>query len=438
MSDQDDDRWRGGPPRLAVGLRGVWAIGSIVLLVATWRLWIPWGSPEYPMVGFVRLSWATAASISLLSTIVVLIACGWILVRPTVRGVRADSPTPEPMTAADRRWWIVAGGWIVLFVIDQHRLQPWAYQAALYALVFATMDVRRSKAWLIALASSVYLYSAAGKFDFQFAHTVGADLVTNLWATVGGDPESLPESIRPRLALALPAGELLIAIGLWTPWTRRAAGIAAMGMHGALLLVLGPLGLAHSRGVVLWNVLLIVQAWCLFVRPRWFDGPTSEEANDHADASGHRPTTDRWSGVAVRLVLVAALLMPLSERAGYWDHWLSWSLYSPHTSRLEVQFHQTATNRLPASVSRHLESDSDGDRWRTLDMSAWSLDRRGVPVYPQSRYQIALIDRLCRRHQIDDQVRGIVKSVSDRWTGQRQQTYRLGLEELSASGPRSR
>ena len=74
-------------------------------------------------------------------------------------------------------WWSVAACLLVSFLLDQHRLQPWAYQSAIYALVFAAIDPRRTRRYLIPLAASVYLYSAAGKFDFQFAHTVGQDFL---------------------------------------------------------------------------------------------------------------------------------------------------------------------------------------------------------------------------------------------------------------------
>ena len=58
---------------------------------------------------------------------------------------------------------------------------------------------------------------------------------------------------------------------------------------------------------------------------------------------------------------VAALVLPLSERSGYWDHWLSWALYSPHNSRAEIQIHQSAVDQLPQIAATYLMPDDDAD-----------------------------------------------------------------------------
>ena len=114
----------------------------------------------------------------------------------------------------------------------------------------------------------------------------------------------------------------------------------------------------------------------------------------------------------------------------YWDHWLSWSLYSPHTSRLELEVHNSAINKLGPQIKRHVAPDSDGDRWHRLALDHWSLTDRGVPLYPQGRYQLGLALSMAAKKGLRDDIRGRLRSVSDRWTGRRQEKRLLGVEEL--------
>ncbi|MFG0261239.1 MAG: hypothetical protein ACF788_02490, partial [Novipirellula sp. JB048] len=272
-------------------------------------------------------------------------------------------------------WWIVAAALGTAFLLDQHRLQPWAYQSAIYAVVFATMPTQRARRWLIPLAASVYLYSGLGKLDYQFAHTVGQDFLAAIdlpW--LGNLADRFEHNTLAMIALSLPLSEAVIAIGLLFTRTRRIAGTLVIALHASLILMLGPWNLDHSDGVLLWNVLLILQAWFLFVRPR-FEPPHSAEPEGKApEPEGKIPSSTTATaaspaspGQRFAMVLVMiAILMPASERWGYWDHWTSWALYSPHTSRAMVELHRAALRRVPAEMHPFL-SDADGDGWYRLD-----------------------------------------------------------------------
>ncbi|MGB7325253.1 MAG: hypothetical protein WBD31_10315, partial [Rubripirellula sp.] len=112
------------------------------------------------------------------------------------------------------------------------------------------------------------------------------------------------------------------------------------------------------------------------------------------------------------------------------DHWLSWSLYSPHTSRVDIQVHQSATSAMNEDIVSMLEADDDNDGWRTFSLSSWALDSRGVPVYPQSRYQLDLAIEFASRQGLDRDVRASLQSMSDRWTGTRDRKWLSGLAEM--------
>jgi hypothetical protein len=275
-----------------------------------------------------------------------------------------------------------------------------------------------ARRWLIPLAASVYLYSASGKFDFQFAHTVGQDFLQAAAAPLGGLPDRLSDSARTGLALLFPAIEFVAGAGILLRPTRRIAGMVLCGMHLCLVYLLGPLSRDHSNGVLLWNLLLMAQAYLLLIREPALDATDERQAILSERPSG----TNRVAAVLVRLVIVTALVAPLLERQGLWDHWTSWSLYSPHTSYVDIEIHQSAMVRLSPSLLRHLQEDQDGDGWCLLDLRGWSLAERRVPVYPQARYQLCIAAELVQRHQLTDDIRARRWSVSDRWNGQREQT----------------
>ena len=223
----------------------VWAVGLLSLIAVSWRLWIPRGDAlEIPLVDGVSslrdfLLWTPLLGITLPVIAILFTGRRWL-------------------------WWIVAISLVVAFLINQHRLQPWAYQTAIYAPVFASMDREQVRKWLRPLAASIYVYSAVGKFDYQFAHTVGQQFLETIMSVVGGVPESWSEPTRAKLAMLFPAGELIVGLGLLVPHTRRVAGWLVIAFHLTLLLVLGPWGLDHSHGVLVWNVVLLAQG-VLFV-----------------------------------------------------------------------------------------------------------------------------------------------------------------------------
>ena len=361
-----------------------------MLVVATWRLWT--GVTEFPRVP-VR-DFLTVPEVVVWALIAIAIGCAWVGRRVT--------------------WAITALCLTILFVGDQTLLQPWAYQSAIYAALFAVVpdalaiqkgDLRFHRA----VAISVYLYSGLGKLDAQFAHTVGQDFLAAITFGVSG---RWPSSVAVAAALALPIGECIAALCLmvpprWIAWPRRVGAIFVIAIHLSLIVLLGPWSLDHSTGVLLWNAALIGQASILFFKP------------DH-----DRPPSATRYPVALAITWVV-LIGPLFERSGYWDHWLAWSLYAPHTSRVEVQVSASAMTDDSLMV-RFADDDPDGDRWHTVDLSAMSLQTIGVPVYPQASYQGRLVDQLIDRDGLQRKTRRIVLGPADRWTGQREREFQFG------------
>ncbi|TWU56864.1 hypothetical protein Poly51_27820 [Rubripirellula tenax] len=393
----------------------VWAGFAIALLIATWPLWFPTiAANEYPAIPLAPFVIKPAIA-----------ELPWLLDGISLWTFAAMGSTICGHTTSTRSrisWFCVVAGLLASFAVDQHRLQPWAYQLAIYAIMFATLNKRWLRRLIIPAAASVYIYSALGKFDFQFAHTVGQEFWNVAARPLGRVAETLDDSMRARFALLFPAAELAAGIGLLFRRTRRGAGILVMGMHASLIVLLGPWGLDHSLGVLVWNLALMFQTYWWMVRSVG-DSVVRSSVDSSSDASTPLP-------MATAMVLALMLIAPIGERWGLWDHWLSWSLYSPHTSRVDMQVHASAIAKLDETTAGYFDADDDGDGWSSFAMSRWSLEQRLVPVYPQARYQLAMAIAMADRHHWDTDIRVRVESVSDRWTGRRVETMAVGIDAI--------
>ncbi|WP_160149679.1 MauE/DoxX family redox-associated membrane protein [Roseiconus lacunae] len=385
-----------------------WAIGLLGLIGVTYPLWIPseLTLTTFPSIGLVKLPTQAQVLSSLVGALFVLIGLVCNALRP----------------GTDWRWGLVSLGFGLLVIVDQHRLQPWCYQAIVYGCLLASLPWREARRWVSVITASIYLYSAAGKLDYQFVHTVGREIVSQPLGLFLDNPAAHAT----QLAVMLPISELMIGAMLLVPFTRRVGGIAAMVMHATLFVLLGPWALNHSFGVLGWNLVLAFQAWLLFVK-----SPGQGSASSTNPAPDQTPAGFVWKSIpyGTRVFACLILVAPITERVGIWDHWTSWSLYSPHTSRAIIEVHQSALQKLPASVRDHLQ-DTEGDQWYRLKLEPWSFESRLVPIYPQARYQLAIADVLAATYELQQAIRVELRSTSDRWTGKRQSTYLIGTSEV--------
>jgi hypothetical protein len=170
--------------------------------------------------------------------------------------------------------------------------------------------------------------------------------------------------------------------------------------------------------VLLWNGYFLVQNLLLF-----------------ADS----PVDDRFQlpSVGGRMaggVVWAALLLPLLEPLGWFDAWPAWSVYAPSSQRVVVLVHRRALERLGA-LARFAETDAE-DSWVRLRIDRWSLEALGVPLYPQSRFQLGVAEAVGRAGQLDTWIRAVEFGRAGRLTGQRQQRNFSGLSEIRAASNR--
>ncbi len=368
-------------------LRVWWSLSGLCLIAATWKLWTPQREfPQVPLFG-----WAGSIP-AMWDWLCLAIVCGGL-----VSGVRIRS--------AQLSWLFVLVGLSGLWLVDQHRLQPWAWQLWLLAIMFVwdsgcgpdscgsedsceLLDQPTTRAWATSLTISIYFWSAVSKLDPQFAMTHGQTLISAFFGAIGIQVSDWPTSLRWWTALGLPSAELGVAIGLMIPRVRRLAMWGAIGLHIGLLVALGPWGLGHSAGVLVWNVAYIGHDWLLF-------GERSTRTRHASEGERFFDFLRRralWS-VRPRLrfgFVSFACLWPITHPWGWCDRWLAWSVYSARGSNVSVVLSAEGVARLPPSMQPLVESGE-------LRLDQWSLSALNVPIYPELRFQ-----------------RGVMKALRDR------------------------
>lgn len=395
-----DDRDGNADGRIA-WFRCGWALSAWAQFAATWRLWIPQDVyPQIPLLG---------AAAGLPGW------CDWLLAGGVAVSLLFALIVRSGRTA--RRALVVFAACVASSILlDQHRLQPWAYQAAIVAVVLAAAQPGRARGMLRWLVVSIYVYSAVSKLDATFCQTLGPQLLDGLADAVGLALDGISPAARMRLALAFPVGELLVAGLLFWPRTRVAGWAGSVAMHVLLICAAGPLGLDHKPAVLLWNAYFLWQNTLLF-------GPSAKSKVEDAipdsqDVQRARASASSWERPAAT-ILAAAVTLPILEPWGWFDAWPSWSVYAPATARATVLIHGGAAARLPEQVTSQLQPQ-DGSPWRTLDLNRWSLETLDVPVYPQLRFQVAVALAVAERYGLGNQIRVVVSSRAGRLSGKRE------------------
>ena len=371
----------------------------VLLIGSTWQLWTPHASvPSVPAFAPLARLPATLDWGLLASALVAVAAWTW-----------------------SQRFSHVAAGILLaclalLLAVDQLRWQPWALQAWLIVSVIALTEPPRALPLLRWLTIGIYFHSAIAKLDYEFATTLGQQFLATLLGFVAVPIDGIPENVRIRLALLFPIAELLVAALLCFRRTARAGVIAAVVMHLTTIAILGPWGLAHQAGVLIWNLWLAVQTPVLFWR-------VSAKAPD--EPAVRRP---QWGDRVAAAVVLAAILLPFTTRFGGWDTWPSWALYAPGAERSIVWVHEIAVVRLPPSIQEHVRGV---DGWRQLHLDRWVLSELGAPLYPQNRVRLAFASAIADRHQLGDLVRVQLDFPANRWTGERKSRLLQNRREFS-------
>ena len=368
---------------------------TLLMILLSWPLWVD--GLDFPRVPFFR----GMPQLPIWSSWAVLV--GMV--------------TTLGMATLGRRWRAMLRINLPLLVYailqDQDRFQPWAYQFAVVGLAMACMSRARAlriARWYIV---GLYYYSGLSKFDASFCRELGPTFLSSALEPVGLSPRGWTESARTLACLGMPAFEIVVATLLQFAKTRRIGLIGSVAQHSALILILGPWSLGHSTIVLVWNMAILIQNLILFGRSTI---PTDLE-----------PETT--TGRLTRRFFFLVMLLPAGERLGLCDAWPGHALYASHAERYDIYIHEEDVDRYPDAIRRRL-GPSGVSPWRRLDLTGWSRDLRGTPLYPSGRVGNAIAEYLETKYGGPQPVKLVQWGRARAWDVPRERDESLGLRAI--------
>jgi hypothetical protein len=283
----------------------------------------------------------------------------------------------------------------MLFILNQHRLQPWAWQAWVISLMFNIHCLYNSTpslqplAWMTILrwlTISIYLFSGISKLDVNFMDGIGLRLFHDLqhllptvWQTT---LETMSLHNRNWIIFSFPCGELLVAVLLMMNWSRTCGLYLSIAMHTMLIVMFGPWNAEQELPVLSWNLYFILQNLLIFRNL-----PTTELNNEtlryiRQESVWNLPA--RLGGINVLI-----LLLPVLEWGGLYDVWQSWGVYSERQSKVVMQINEAQhTHFKTGHVPLPMQENSWGQY--SIPLQTWSLQTTGAPLYTGRAFRVGV------------------------------------------------
>ena len=354
--------------------RRIIAGSGLILIAATWRLWF--SSGEFPQVPFFEFACWTPQWVDWTLSGLLIVALVVMLV------TRIDTK-PNIVSGI-----IMIAALVALIILNQHRLQPWAWFLILATIATsARADYALSAmCWLL---FGVYFFSGLSKLDPHFLGGGGAWLLDGLLKPFGSSTTTLRPGGMEVLLWTMPVGEIVTAFCVLIPRFRFVGFFLVVAMHGTLVMALGPFGLDHKPGVLLWNGTFQLLALPLLWKPI-----SVREKLERCVRSRFLKTA----------VLAAAVGLPCfgTRWAPIIDQWPSWSVYATWYQPMAVTI-SSAGYETPGfqPLQEHLAFSfvfkSGGGvvlASRYLELDRWSLAATGAPIFPQDRFQLGVFRAL--------------------------------------------
>lgn len=256
---------------------------------------------------------------------------------------------------------------LVLLLQDQMRWQPWVYLyvASLFPFALIRRPTEKLLPYFQLLLVGVYLWSGLYKFSGAFIELTFDKMLHTLLLI--DNPETR-ESLH-FLGYSIPVIEVLIAVGLIVPGTRKIAVFSGISAHIVILTYL----LVNGQNTVVypWNVAMILLLLTVFYK------------TDNSLAF--------WRNSSLRTAILQGsaafffIVMPVLNPVGLWDNYLSFKLYSGNNGYFCVGLGKDQYRKIDTELHGYFwqVQEPRGKYW--LLLNKWALDELNVPFYPEMR-----------------------------------------------------
>lgn len=320
----------------------------LVQKIYTWRLWTSHRTfPTAPVFDFLYQIPGYVQDGLFLSGIMLLIIQ---LLRPSLRSSAMILIAVELLNA----------------MFDQNRWQPWEYQ---FVCVMTLLVISRKYNWFpvyVFIMGCIYTYSGLQKFDPRFVSLVWDRMMLQQFFHAPKAFSHQPFIYNAGYMLAL-TEFILGFLFFFRVWRKRAA-IGLLLMHLYILMVLGPWGIQYNPSVWPWNLLMMC---CLIL--------VTLQKQQESVLPEIRRIRNSW-------ILLLWGILPVFNFAGYWDHYLSMSLYSGKSPKGYICTGKPDSQK-PFRLYLINKPDSVycASSEAVISLQNWAMDELKVPVYPEKR-----------------------------------------------------
>ncbi|MEO6636701.1 MAG: hypothetical protein ABIN25_00405 [Ginsengibacter sp.] len=266
--------------------------------------------------------------------------------------------------------------------LDQNRWQSWEYQY-IFIMVAILINRRNEINALHSIAFifiSTYFFSGLSKINPGFSGYVQRELVSfGIFKVRDSYFYNLVIYHAGYLAGVI---EMLLAAGLLFKRTLKAAAVLLICMHLGILILLGPLGVNYNIIIWPWNIGMIICIYLLFLNGDYFI----------------LSIISLKAGFNKVFILFFGLL-PFLNFFGYWDYFLSSSLYSFKPPQMYICIHDTVrTHALSTFFIKNKHTFICDNSSTLLNVQSWSMQEMAVPAYPEIRVYKKIKDHLLSRY----------------------------------------
>lgn len=412
----------------------VLSLFELILVAATWPVWQ--FDPQVPRIPLIAAAARVPFSVHQIALILFLGSVSLLSLSLIRRLISTSSARLVFCGLA------LASG-LLLTLMSTHRIQAWhvLFLESLFVIVVCdllSVAVRRQVAVLQLLPAIIYGCSALSRCSANISESMTAQVVRVLLNMSGLTVAARNPTLVSSAAWGFALGELLIGIGLSLPQTRRWFVAPAMLLHVLLFSALGPWGLNHHHGVLLWNCCFLCLIPALYGSPirsplRRSGLPTAiAEIPSSVAHSAPMNTLERWTEFGLMTLLT---LFPLSSLFGIADNWPGWQLYSSRPEVWGLYVRESSVSLLAEGLKPYVEAPQPLDDWCPVRIDRWVLRQSEAPLYPEDRFQLGLILAVTKRLPNDD-IRVVVDAPRrwDYWN--RESTVVQGRESLEAESIR--
>ncbi len=266
----------------------------------------------------------------------------------------------------------------ILIISDQLRIQPWIY---IYSIIFFLVLISRlnliklehSLNTIKLFVASVYFWSGIHKINFSFYNNIIPWLLAPL--TKCG-PISQPFLIF--FLKIIPFLELSFGFGLIFPKSSTLSMLFLIFMHYLIILIFTFFYPSWNIIIIPWNLGMIFILWTLFFKNKEFVFLSILELN-----------------FFLRHLFILFLFLPILNFWGYWDGYLSFSLYSGKTPRYKIMLERKAIEELGEIFPREIIRTEKKDlvSFFPLDWALWEMN---IQPPPERRIFLNIFFSFCK------------------------------------------